>query len=203
MNSESGDALVASVASRLGTLSPDEQAAVYGAGYAYDTGGDRPLPPQSVEWIAAVLQDFRAAPCQYCDHRLLEHSLSVSESGPAVTCDAGGTTRSAWDWHAGPRPASPWLILLAVVLWVAIPLVTIGLASWLMPLISAVMYKKRPWALAALAWGALTVLLVVFIENQRLATALGFLALLIWFGSAIYGGFQIKRWLECVKNGRS
>jgi hypothetical protein len=196
MNTDAGDSFVSEVASQIGSMSPDEQAAVYGAGYAYATGTDQALPPDSPGWVATVLRDFRVAPCPFCHHRLLEHTLSLSEAGPSVVCDADGTSRFAWDWHPGPRPKPAWLVLLAVALWVGLPLLSVGLASWLMPLVSAFMYKRRAWAMAAAGWGALTVLLVVLIENEVLATIMGFLALVLWFGSAVYGGFQVKPWLS-------
>lgn len=202
MNTDAGDAFVSQVASHIGAMSPNEQAAVYGAGFAFDTGTEQPLPPDTAGWVATVLRDLRAGPCPYCHHRLLEHTLSLSEAGPSVTCDADGTSRFAWDWHSGPRPKPPWLVLLAVALWVGLPLVTVGLASWLMPLVSAVMYKRRAWAVAAAGWGVLTTLLVVLIDNESLATVMGFLALILWFGSAVYGGFQVKPWLACATDRR-
>lgn len=202
MSSDPGDWLVSQVASQIGPMSPDEQAAVYGAGYAYGTGPEQPLPPDVPGWITAVLRDFRARPCQFCHHALLEHTLSVSEAGASVLCDADGRSRLAWDWHAGPRPRSPWLMLLAVALWVGLPLVTVGLASWLMPLVAAFMYRKRAWAVAAVAWGALTTALVLLLDNESLATVVGFLALILWFGSALYGGFQVKPWLACAEDRR-
>jgi len=202
MTSDAGDALVSQVASQIGTMSADEQAAVYGAGYAFGAETELAFPPDSSGWIATVLGDFRASRCSFCGHGLLEHTLSLSEQGPAVTCDADAVSRLAWDWHSGPKPRSPLLVVLGVALWIGLPLMTIGLAGWVMPLVSAIMYRKAAWAVGTAIWGGLTVLLVVLIETEAVATLAGFLALTVWFGSALYGGFQVKPWLSRVAQGR-
>lgn len=196
VNGDSGDRLVSEVAAAMGALTPDEQAAVYGAGYAYPA--EVPMPPETAAWIATMLRDLRAGPCRFCHHALLEHTLAVTEAGPSLECDADHVARAAWVWHAGPQPQPGWRILLGVALWVGIPLATVGLAGWVMPLVSAFMYRQRRWALGAAGWGALTVVVVVLIETEFVSSIMGFLALLMWFGSAIYGGFQLKPWLASV-----
>jgi hypothetical protein len=193
---DAGDWLVSQVAARVGGLTADEHAAVYGAGYSYATSSTAPMHADTAAWIATILQDFRTRGCPYCHHGLLEHTLAVSELGPAVICDADNVSRPAWQWHAGPQPVPVWRVLLAVILWIGIPLTTVGLASWLMPLIAAVTRRQRRWALGAVGWGALTLLLIVVIERGADGPALGWLALVLWFGSALYGGLQVKPWLS-------
>lgn len=199
---DSGDWLVSQVGARIGALTADEHAAVYGAGFSYETSSDAPLPSDTIGWVAAVLQLFRTRECAYCHHGLLEHTLAINESGPSVICDRGNVSRPAWQWHAGPQPVPVWRMVLGAVLWVGIPLISIGLASWLMPLIAAVTRRRRSWALAAFGWGASTVTLVIFIERGAEGPALGFVAITLWLGSAVYGGFQVKPWASGVGLGR-
>jgi len=199
--SDAGDWLVSQVVSQMGQLSADEQAAVYGAGFAYTiTGTVIPMHADTAAWVATILRDFRTGPCRFCHHDLLEHTLSVTEAGPSLICDADGTSRPAWMWHAGPRGQPGWKVLLAVMFWVGIPLVTIGIAGWVMPLIAALLYKRGPWLAGALFWGALATAVAVFIESE--SPVLGFVVLFMWFGSAVYGGFQVKPWLACLSAGR-
>ncbi len=201
---DAGDWLVTQVVYQMGALSADEQAAVYGAGFSYASSATQPtLPPNSAEWISTVLQDFRLHPCLFCEYGLLEHSLSIANNGPMLVCDADGVSRSAWAWHAGPQPLPLWRILLAAVLWIGIPLTSIGLASWLMPAVAAFMYRQQRWILGALIWGLLTVALITTIELGWEGSALGLFALVLWFGSAIYGGFQIKGWLTAVPRSKT
>ena len=196
---DAGDWLVTQVVFQLGALTPDEQAAVYGAGYSYASSGTQvPMPADSAAWITTVLRDFRVQPCPFCNHALLEHTLSITEAGPTLICDADGVSRPAWAWHAGPQRPPLWRIALAIILWVGIPLTTIGLAGWLMPTVAALTYRKRRWVLGAVVWGLLTVALVVLIERGVDGPGLGMLALLVWFGSAVYGGFQVKPWLASL-----
>lgn len=198
-DADAGDWLVTQVVYRMGALSPDEHAAVYGAGFSYSaSAGQATMPPDSAAWISTILQDFRAHACPYCEHGLLEHSLSIADSGPTLVCDADGVSRSAWAWHAGPQPQPLWRVLISVVLWIGIPLTTIGLAGWLMPTIAAFMYKKRRWVLGAIIWGLLTALLITLIELGWEGSWLGVVTLVVWFGSALFGGLQIKAWLAVL-----
>ncbi|MCU0298927.1 MAG: hypothetical protein MUF33_10480 [Candidatus Nanopelagicales bacterium] len=202
-DADAGDWLVTQVVYQMGALSPDEQAAVYGAGFSYDSAGSqKALPANTAQWISTVLLDFRTHPCPFCEYGLLEHSLSIADNGPMLVCDSDGVSRSAWVWHAGPQPLPLWRILLAVVLWIGIPLTSIGLASWLMPTIAAFKYRQRRWALGAVIWGLLTVALITAIELGWEGSALGMLALLLWFGGALYGGLQIKGWLSAAPPNR-
>lgn len=199
--SDSGDWLVSQVVSQMGQLSADEQAAVYGAGYAYTiTGTAIPMHADTAAWVATILRDFRATACRFCEHGLLEHTLSVTEAGPSLICDSDATSRPAWVWHAGPRRQPAWQAVLAAVLWVGIPLATIGIAGWVMPLIGALKYRRGAWLAGAVMWGALATVVAVFIESE--SPVLGFVVLLMWFGSAVFGGFQVKPWLACLSSGR-
>lgn len=201
---DAGDWLVDQVVAQVGALSADEQAAVYGAGYSYGISGTAtPMPVDTAAWVATVLRDFRAKLCPFCQHGLLEHSLAITEAGPSLTCDADNAVRPAWVWHAGPVQQPPWRVLLGIALWVGLPLGSIGLAGWVMPAIAAVMYRRRRWVLGALAWALLTVAVVVLIENESDSAILGFLALFMWFGSAAYGGFQVKPWLASLAPPRT
>jgi hypothetical protein len=194
-----GETLVSQVGARVGAMTGDEHAMVYGAGFSYATSSDAPLKPDTVGWICVVLQDFRTRACPFCEHSLLEHTIAIDESGPAIICDQDSASRPAWQWHAGPRPTPAWRVLLAVVLWIGIPLASVGLASWVMPLIAALTQRRRRWIIGAVGWAASTVVLVVFIERGAEGPALGFLALANWFGSAVYGGFQVKPWLSGIR----
>lgn len=194
-----GDQLVSQVVATVGALTPDEHAAVYGAGYSYGiTGTSTPAHRDNAAWIATLLGDFRARPCPFCHHGLLEHSLAITDAGPSLTCDADGSTRPAYTWHTGPVQQPAGRVALGAALWVGLPLISIGLAGWLMPAIAAAQYRERRWILGSVFWAALTIVLVIFIENESVSSIMGFLALFQWFGSAIYGGFQVKAWLDCL-----
>jgi len=100
-DADAGDWLVTQVVYQMGALSPDEQAAVYGAGFSYDSASSqKALPANTAQWISTVLLDFRTHPCPFCEYGLLEHSLSIADNGPMLVCDSDGVSRSAWVWRA-------------------------------------------------------------------------------------------------------
>lgn len=199
-----GDQLVSQIVATVGALTADEHAAVYGAGYSFGVSGtSAPMHRDNAAWIATVLSDFRTRPCPFCRHGLLEHSLAITDAGPSLTCDADGSTRPAWVWHTGPVRQPAGRIVLGAALWVGLPLVSIGLAGWVMPAISGFQYRKRRWILGAAFWAAVTIVLLVLIEKESNSSTMGFLALFQWFGSAAYGGFQVKPWLACLRPPRS
>jgi hypothetical protein len=188
-----GDQLVAEVAAYLGGLGEEEQVLVYGLGHAYNPyGAGRALPTGTAAWIGAALRDFRAAPCRYCGRGLAQHRFDLEASGPRITCISDGSKRTLWQWHGTTASPPAWRVLLGVGLWVGIPLTTLGLAGWLMPTVAAITRRDRLWATGAAIWGLLTIWELLVIESE--SAWVGLLALVVWLGSAVYGGLQVKRW---------
>jgi hypothetical protein len=193
-----GDALVTQVATYLGGLDRDEQVVVYGLGHAYiPYGSGTTLPRGTAEWIGAVLGEFRTAPCRFCHRGLEGHCLELTDEGPYIACTFDGSRRPVWTWTARPVQQPVWRLLVAVTLWVGIPLASLGLASWLMPTVAALSRRDGAWGAAAAAWGMLTLLEVLVIDSDNVLV--GLLALTVWLGSAVYGGLQVRRWTEGLR----
>ena len=69
--------------------------------------------------------------------------------------------------------------------WILLPLLTMGLLAWLMPVVAAAARQRRSWAIA----GAVLALAVAAGVILPVAAA-GFFILAAWFGGTIYGALQ-------------
>ncbi len=195
---------VAEVAALTGGLAVDEEAVVYGAllagGLTSSPGtADALVPAFQIQSLATAVLDLRSRPCPYCLRGVTDHALDFGGSGLEVRCLVDGAARPLSIWRAGPPSVPVSGTLLAVVLWVGIPLVTLGLAGFVMPAVAGFARKNRRWKVAAGLWLAVIAaesVLVSAIPTGEQPAAVGFVALGVWIGSTAYGAVQIKPWLE-------
>lgn len=192
------DSFVGSVAQSIGGISYEEELAVYGSASAfYAIAPDGTPAASTVPLVGDVLRWLRAGPCRWCGGGLAGHGIDLSSFGVEVRCTRLGRNLPAGQWMAGPPPVPVGRQLLALVMWVFLPVLCIGLLSWLMPTIAAVTRKRRAWGVA----GALFGLLVV--AGLLLPTAVGPLFLIVaWWGAPVWGAFQIKPWLNSYPDQR-
>lgn len=91
----------------------------------------------------------------------------MTTEGVEVRCLSDQEVWPSWDWLATPSTASrgsaPWAILL----WVGIPLISLGLLAWAMPAVGAGMYRRRSWAIAAVAFLILAVVGLIGTPSTR------------------------------------
>jgi hypothetical protein len=75
--------------------------------------------------------------------------------------------------------------------WVALPLMTLGLLAWAMPLGAAIARRRKSWAVGA------AVLFVLTVLGAALPEAVGGAFLLVaWLGGTVYGAVQTPAWLR-------
>ena len=192
------DAVVAGVERHLGALRPDETAAIYGAAVAqrYIPGAPG-VSPAEVMALSQAVGTFRNGPCRFCHLGLVDHALDVAPEGLEVRCLADQHVRPLRDWLATPSTASPGSVVWAVLLWVGVPLFSVGLLAWAMPAVGAGMYRRRSWAVAAVAFLVLAV--VVFattpLDPNEVDPVYDAVLFTTWLAGAGYGALQIKPWL--------
>ncbi len=146
------------VRTAVGELSPDEYATYYGMASAVaDLGWGLELTPFDARAAGEAFVAFRLRACPFCGRGLVDHALDVDRPGVMVRCRTDDSARPAGQWLAGPdkTPESP--VLLWSALWVGIPVLSLGLLSWLMPVVSAVVLRTRRWVWGAVLWGVLTI----------------------------------------------
>ncbi len=186
------DAVVRQVAQSIGGLSLEEQLAVYGGASSYYAIAPVGAPPAlAVPLLRDVLVALRRGPCRWCGRGLTGHGMDVTEYGVEVRCQHDVGSMAAGRWLAGPPPAPIGRSLVAFLMWVVVPLLSLGLLSWLMPLIAAIARRRRSWAIGAVVFGLLLTAALVGPED------LAAIPLLIaWLGAPVWGAFQIKPWLR-------
>lgn len=200
------DPVLVAVSQHLGGLTPGEDAAVYGATIAQRYAPGAPgVSPVQVVALSQALGAFRTAPCRYCHLGLVDHTLDLTPEGLDVRCITDQSSRPLREWLGTHATTSRGSAVWAGLLWVGIPLLSIGLLSWVMPAIGAGLYRRRSWALAAVALLILTV--VGFVVTPEDPNEIDLLADALLFGTwlvgAGYGAFQIKPWLDARSNQRS
>ena len=186
------EAVVAAVARAAGGATADEHAAIYGAVVARRaTDPDGTVAVSTLQWAGHVLMALRQRRCAWCGGALREHSLDLAPDGCFVHCHADERVLRADIWLPGPRPMSTGYVLASLVGWVALPLVTLGLLAWAMPLGAAIVRRRKSWAVGA------AVLLVLTVLGAALPEAVGggFLVL-AWLGGTVYGALQVRPWLR-------
>lgn len=200
------DRVLVAVSQHLGGLTPEEDAAVYGATVAQRYAPGAPgVSPAQVVALSQALGAFRTAPCRYCHLGLVDHTLDLTPEGLDVRCITDQSSRPLREWLGTHATTSRGSVVWAGLLWVGIPLLSVGLLGWVMPAIGAGLYRRRSWALAAVALLILTVVGFVVTpadpdEIDLLADALLFGT---WLVGAGYGAFQVKPWLDARSNQRS
>ncbi len=100
-------------------------------------------------------------------------------------------------WLRAPETASPGSGVAAALLWVGIPLVSLGMLSWAMPAVAAAIHRRRSWAVAAAVFLALTVTMFLVMPADINAVDPVSDAILFgtWLAGSGYGALQIKPWL--------
>lgn len=199
------DELLAVVRSQVGELSPDEYAIFEGMVAATDSLGGG-LEPTLFDARSAgeVFYAFRFRPCPFCGRPLVDHSLDLERVGVVVRCRADRSVRPVPQWLTGPAKPPGWQAPLAIALWVGIPLITLGFLGWLMPLISAVMFRTGRWVLGAVLWLLLTGAAVAAAVQvpEDINADLGVwdgLLVLFWIAAIGWGALQVRPWLRGIR----
>lgn len=191
--------IVAEVARHVGALQAEEVAMVYGAAVAQQNASlDPGVTPAEVVALSQVIGAFRTAPCRFCHLGLTDHALDLTPQGLQICCRTDQRTRPLPGWLRAPATASPGSGVAAALLWVGIPLVSLGMLSWAMPAVAAALHRRRSWAVAAAVLLALTVTTFLRMpEDINAVDPVGDAILLgTWLAGSAYGVFQIKPWLE-------
>lgn len=192
------EAAVAGVEAHLGALRPEETAAIYGAAVAQRYAPGAPgVSPAEVMALSQALGAFRDAPCRFCHLGLVDHALDVTPQGVQVRCLSDQQVRPLRDWLATPSTASRGSAVMAGLLWVGIPVISLGLLSWVMPAVGAGMYRRLAWAAAAVAFLILAGVgwIMTPLDPDQAAPVADTLLDIAWLAGAGYGAFQIKPWL--------
>jgi hypothetical protein len=193
------DIVLAAVSRHLGGLTQEDVAAVYGSvaaqRYAPGTPG---VSADQVTALGQALGAFRAVPCPYCHLGLADHTLDLTPEGLDVRCGTDQSSRSLHEWLTPPAATSAGGMVWAVILWIGIPLVSLGFLSWAMPAVGAGLYRRWSWVIAAVALLILTVvgISVTPLDPNEVDPLADALFLVTWLGGAGYGAFQIKPWLN-------
>lgn len=203
--------LAEAVAAQVGGLNADEHARLFGAAQAIASGDpDSPvlLPQARVDELAAAIVSGRIGPCPFCQMPFSEHTLTVNPDETDIWCTESISGRPVAEWLQGPFRPSPLQAVAAVVMWVGIPAVSLGLLSWLPALIAGARRRRRAWLVAAGVWAALTVAVAVALPAGDTAAAAeadgsAFAAFGLWVGSMGYGAGQVKPWLGTLRARRS
>jgi hypothetical protein len=191
--------IVAEVARHLGALQEEEAAVVYGAAVAQQHASlEHGVTPAEVTALSQVIGAFRIAPCRYCHLGLADHALDLSPQGLQVWCRIDQRARPLPEWLRDPATASAGSGVAAALLWVGIPLVSVGMLSWAMPAVAAALHRRRSWAAAAAVFLALTVtMFLVMPEDLNAADPVGDAILFgTWLAGSGYGALQITPWLK-------
>lgn len=105
------------------------------------------------------------------------------------------------EWLTGPRREPIGRQLGAVALWVGIPVLSLSLLAWLMPVVSAAVFRTRRWIVAAVAWlilSALTLGIVLPSIPVGEGADLGVWDALFgayWLGGIVWGICHVRPWL--------
>jgi hypothetical protein len=200
------DRTLAAVAQRTGGLSPDEHACIYGAALAQQYGPGSPeASTVQADTLAQAVVAFRSSPCRLCHHDITQHALDLTPHGANVRCLTSEASTPVPAWLGLPatrRSGSP---VLSGLLWVGIPLLSVGFASWLMPAIGGGLYRRRSWIVAAIVLVGLIFFALAdpSSTSDQISTTADTAVIAAWFGGALYGAFQIKPWLNVRTQRRS
>jgi hypothetical protein len=192
------DLIVAEVSRHVGALEADEAALVFGTATAQQYASlDHGVSSVEVMALSQVIGAFRTAPCRFCHLGLVDHAVDLSPQGPQVWCTIDQSARPLSAWLPTSTTASPGGGVAATLLWVGIPLVSLGMLSWAMPAVAAVLHRRMSWALAAAVFLALTVtMFLVMPEDVNTVDPVGDAILFgTWLAGSGYGALQIKPWL--------
>lgn len=180
----------------MGGLTNDEHALAYGVLYACDASRGLDTNCESgTTKLAALLVRFRWHNCAWCHAGLAEHRLDFEADGLQVRCQRGDQARPVDVWLQGPLRVPVWRWVVAVTLWVGIPLVSLGLLAWVMPTVAALVHHRRSWVVAASVWIASFIVTIVLTAILPDALLTGFFLLAQWAAAVVYGGLQVKQWL--------
>lgn len=191
--------VLAAVAARTGGLRVDEHACVYGAALAQLY---TPVPTseaaRQADAVAQAVVAFRSMSCRLCDQELGGHALDLTPTGADVRCLASQAATPVNTWLGVRSDRRAGGAVLAGLCWIGIPLLSAGLASWLMPAIAAGRYRRPSWALAATIFASLAVLALVVTPTDPAAssTAATAASITAWVGGGLYGAFQMRPWLD-------
>ena len=85
----------------------------------------------------------------------------------------------------------------AVLLWVGIPLISLGLLAWAMPAVGAGVFPRRSWAVAAVAFLILAIVgfIITPLDPNEVDPVADAALLINWLAGAGYGAFQTTSWL--------
>lgn len=176
--------VLAALQRRTGPLSTTERDQLYGALYAAaatHTGALLDPADANAGALADMIRSSRNGPCLRCSRPLAEHDLDLA-SAPWLACPAPRPTAES---TADPRST-----IAAWAMWVAVPLLSLGLLSWLPSLVAAIRHRGRGWGIAT----ALLALFTLSFWTQADVDVEAQLAL--WLGASIYGATQVKPWLR-------
>lgn len=188
------DMKVREIAGRTSGLTNDEHASLYGSLCSLDAiGGLEPDPRAQVDELAALVESFRESLCPWCERGLSEHTLEPGPLGLEIRCDRSGKIRSVAEWLEGPVGFSRRQWLWAGTAWIGIPLLSLGMASWFMPTVAAMLIHRARWVIPALVWVALVG--AVFLTVDQGGWFSDLLIFTAWLGGALYGALQVKPWL--------
>lgn len=186
------DAVVSAVGSWLGGLSVDERVAIYGAAVGLRaTDPDAALPVGALHSAAYVVMASRKSPCPWCGQPLAEHAFDFAPHGTDVRCLRTDRLLPAADWLSGPASVSTVYRVASFLGWVGLPLISLGLLAWAMPLVAGIARRRRSWVAAAGALFAVAVAGAAIPGDWG-----GMLLLIAWWGGTAYGGFQVMPWLR-------
>lgn len=182
--------VLAKVEQQIGTLTEQEQSLLHGAeSVAELIGAD--LEPRAEE-LAVLLRGGRGQHCAFCHKPLAKHTVDVDETSVGVWCPGGDQRRVAADWLEGRARFGPARVFAGLTWWVLVPGISMGLLSWLPPLVSGTTAKRPRWLWAAAVFGAMTATMIVLPGES---TVFGILAMANLFGGMVFGGFQVRPWL--------
>lgn len=173
---------LADVERRIGRLTGTEHDQLYGALYAAAATGSAALldPAQAnTAALAELVRTGRNGGCRKCGSPLQEHELDVARY-PWLSCPG----------PAAAKPTDRGRRMRAWALWVAVPLLSLGLLSWLPSLVAALRHRGRGWGIA-------TGLLLVFtLSFWTQPDVLAGNRMILWLGACLYGATQVKAWMR-------
>ena len=157
----------------------------------HSTDPDGALPVSALHSAAYVLTALRESSCRWCGLPVSEHAIDFAAHGTDVRCHRDDRILPAAEWLAGPAQATTAYRLGSLLGWVGLPLLSIGLLAWVMPLVAGIARRRSRWAAAA------GVLFAMAAAGMAIPSDLGGMLLLTaWLGGAAYGAFQVVPWLR-------
>lgn len=198
---ETANAAVSAVSFQLGELSQEESSKIHGAVYGRVlTDPSAPIGTQQIQRLTDLVRALRVAPCRWCRGGISEHTFEMTTYETMIWCDKQAKSRTTEEWLTqASQPPPQKNLALALLLWVALPLLSCGFLAWLPPTIATFKRNDRIWTIGAIVLGALTVLALVLIGPAEegevmydMGTAVG---IVTWIGGTVFCGLQVRRWM--------